>query len=159
MINKMHGYNDYPPHLFYKGTVKISVILEQAQRDTNGINKLNKVHELFGTPAVGLVARIRRYINGEALKMPEAINNEKYPFKAIKYAHCTDWDKFNEENGSINDLAHLRAYFWDCNPYGEELMCITHFLRKQTEKLHPKDTEISLQERDKFEKNGFSYED
>jgi hypothetical protein len=64
----MHGYNDYPPHLFYKGTVKISVILEQAQRDTNGINKLNKVHELFGTPAVGLVARIRRYINGEAFK-------------------------------------------------------------------------------------------
>ena len=38
-------------------------------------------------------------------------------------------------------------------------MCITHFLRKQTEKLHPKDTEISLQEKDKFEKNGFSYED
>ena len=74
----MHGYNDYPPHLFYKGTVKISVILEQAQRDTNGINKLNKGHELFGTPAVGRVARIRRYINGEALKMPEAINNEKY---------------------------------------------------------------------------------
>lgn len=153
----MHGYNDYPPHLFYKGTVKISVILEQAQRDTNGINKLDRVKKLFEIPASGLVARIRRYVNGENLQKPKEVNDEKYPFKAIKHAYCSDWDKFREENGSVDNLEHLRAYFWDCNENDEELMCITHFLKKKQKKLHPEDTKISLQEKDKFERNGFSY--
>lgn len=149
----MHGYT-YPPCLFYTGNLKKSIILEQAQKDTGGINKLNEVRYLFDIPARGLMARIRRYADGENLRKPEEINDEKFPFRAIKHAHCTDWKKFQEENGSVEDLDHLRAYFWDQD---EKIMCITHFILKKQKDLHPKDTKISLEEKDKFERNGCDF--
>lgn len=150
----------YIAKLFYEGHVRKAVALQQACTDLNGQFPLKNVSKLFDVPAAGLMARIRRYTDGRNLVIPEQLNQEKFPFWAIKYAFCDDWEAFNkQQNPNPADLQHLRAYFWnELNP-SKELMCITHFWLKTQAKLHPADTAISHRERDEFYRNGCDYEE
>jgi len=84
------------------------------------------------------------------LTSPEEINYEQDPFLAIKFAYCEDWAAFNARKGSVKDLTHLRAYFWDESKNNEQLMCITHFKIKTKAKLDPQDTRTSKTEKEYF---------
>lgn len=147
------------PQLFWDGDARASILMRQAFRDLEFCWCLDHVTDLFGIPAAGLMARIRRYCEGRQLTPPEEINSECDPFYAIKYAYCEDWKAFTERKGRAKDLTHLRAYFWDQDTPSENLMCITHFKIKTKPKLDPADTKISVAERAYFLSTNCHYSD
>jgi len=147
------------PQLFWDGEARVSILMRQAFRDLEFCWCLDHVTHLFGVPAAGLMARIRRYAEGRQLLPPEEINWEQDPFLAIKYAYCEDWEKFRAAKGRAKDLTHLRAYFWDEDTQSEKLMCITHFIIKSQLKLDPEDTKISMAEREYFLATNCHYSD
>ena len=146
------------PKRFYDGDVHESILLIQALCDLNFCYEPDEIEEIFGIPAIGLIERIRDYADGNPLEEPEALNKEKEPFWAIKYAYCDDWDAFIARNGSVEELQHLRAYFYHEKSRPKNLMCITHFIQKIQAKLDPKDTEISRKQKNLFDRNGCFYE-
>lgn len=145
------------PKKFYNGKLLVSVLMEQAYIDLGCCHDIEKIKLIFGVPCFGLLARIRRHADARNLIHPEQINYEKYPFQAIKYTYCADWNSFRLNNGNISELLHLRAYFWEEKTLYEQLMCITHFNLKTQEKLAPDDANKSHEQRDKFLKNGRYY--
>lgn len=148
------------PKLFAEGLIMNAILLWQAYEDLELCCYLEEIETVFGIPAVKLMARIEHYIDGEYLKEPEHLNYEKTPFKAIKYAHCAEgWENFVARNGRVEELDHLRAYFWDERVAGENLMCITHFRVKTGPKLDPKDHSISTDQKVRFEDYGYHYAD
>lgn len=148
------------PQLFWDGEARVTVLMRQAYRDVDYRWCLEHVTSLFGVPAIGLMARIKRYAEGRQLTPPEEINWEVYPFMAIKYAHCEEgWESFRARKGRVNELSHLRAYFWEEDTGTELLMCITHFKLKKALKLDPADTQISVAERSHFLNSGKYYSD
>ena len=150
--------NQVIPKLFYKGKVFNSILLNQALIDLNNCSDINEIEEIFGIPAIQLMERIKDYADGDPLEEPEEINKEQEPFWAIKYAYCEDWDAFVANDGKVEDLKHLRAYFYTEALRYEKLMCITHFKRKMQPKLSPQDTEISREQKKIFQRNGCCYE-
>lgn len=151
--------NSLIPQLFWDGGEISAILMRQAFKDLDYCWCLGDVVNLFGVPAIGLMARIRRYTEGRQLIIPEQLNWEEAPFMAIKFAYCEDWEKFRDEKKSVDDLTHLRAYFWDQDTEREKLMCITHFKIKTQAKLDPEDTRISRMERDHFLGTNCHYSD
>lgn len=146
------------PKLFYDGNVYESILLNQALCDLNFCSDPDEIEELFGIPAIGFIERILDYADGNPLEEPEALNKEQEPFWAIKYAYCENWPDFVARNGSVEELQHLRAYFYHEKSRPKNLMCITHFIQKKQAKLDPQDTEISRNQKSLFDRNGCYYE-
>lgn len=156
----MLGYTKYEPRLFYSGTQKLAIALEQAQIDTKGICNPQLIKTLFDVSAIKLMARIIRYTNGHQLRFPQELNYEGCQFYAIKSVNVPQegWEKFIMRKGESCELEHLRAYFFEeVDANNDELVCITHFIKKETPKLQDEDRMISQLERDKFLRNGCDY--
>lgn len=148
------------PKLLEIGEYCNAILMCQALKDVNYCCSIDQINTILNVPAEGLLARILRYINGESLKIPEALNDEKYPFQAIKHAYCEDWEAFNSRGGDVSELEHLRAYFWDepnCEP--RQAMAITHFSLKKGLYLRDEDDRISRRERAFFIDSGYKYEE
>lgn len=146
------------PKRLYDGDVYESILLYQALKDVNFCFIPDEIEDIFGVPAFGLIERILDYADGNTLEEPEALNKEKEPFWAIKYAYCDDWDDFVARNGKVEELQHLRAYFYIEKNNPKNLMCITHFIQKTQAKLDPKDTAMSRSQKAIFDRNGCYYE-
>lgn len=148
------------PQLFWDGGAHLSILMRQAFKDLDFCWCLEDVTHIFDVPAFGLMARIKRYTEGRQLVYPEEINDEEHPFLAIKYAYCDDWEKFKKNKGRVQDLTHLRAYFWhEVDNNNDDLMCITHFKIKTKRTLDPEDTKISKDERSYFLRTNRFYSD
>lgn len=138
------------PQLFWEDDRFTVVLMRQAYKDLDYLWCLLDVDRIFNVPAINLMARIRRHAQGRALTIPTQLNFEASPFYAIKSVECEDWELHKKEKRSWRELTQLRAYFWEEDSTGENLMCITHFIIKTRRKLQPEDTEISRSERKYF---------
>lgn len=154
------------PKLFCEGSVMDAILMWQAFEDLDYCCYLEEIETIFEVPAEILITRIYRYINGlpllnseDRLYSDRALNKEKGPFFAIKAAHCPEgWESFRDRNGSVEELDHLRAYFWEekfVSP--NKGMCITHFALKKGSKLEDVDYSISTDQKVRFENYGYEY--
>lgn len=162
---------DFIPKLFIDGT-EYKVILTDRSCDELCIsnqlsieqisyNLIKWIHELDATK---MIANIFRYANGQSLKEPEYLNDERTPFHAFKYKTPPKNETFSEfrkrcelDQSIMKDMLHLRAYFWYEMKYltedyqEENLIILSHFIIKETRTMTEENVTICRNQKHKFD--------
>ncbi|WNU97819.1 hypothetical protein RSJ68_03575 [Neisseria sp. DTU_2020_1000833_1_SI_GRL_NUU_006] len=119
--------------LIYKGLVYGCVLSDEAVEQI-GFDGENLPERICGEDSEELWVRIIRYCDGEKLIEPFELNCEGLPFWAVKTARPES----------------LRAYFW----HDGNIMVISHFIKKNTQKLTREDHHKMRLIMDSYNRNG-----
>ncbi|KMK51002.1 hypothetical protein RO21_08900 [[Actinobacillus] muris] len=119
------------------------------------------IHQLDATR---MMAYMFRYANGQSLTIPTQLNDERYPFWAFKDKtppEGVSFDTFRnlcKTDSSLRDkMKHLRAYFWyemdylSPNYQEENLIILSHFVIKVTDKMTEEDVAICRNQKHQFD--------
>lgn len=159
------------PKLFINGSaykviitdISCSDLCSSNQLSINEISyeKIKWIHELDSTK---MIANIFRYANGQSLKIPSSLNDERYPFWAFKDKtppRKETLDQFRkrlkEDSSLIEEMLHLRSYFWYEMEYltpeyqKENLIILSHFAIKTTRTMTEENVTICRNQKYKFD--------
>lgn len=157
-MQKISQHSSFTAKKLYDGAILKSILMDQAYRDVNYCCDINSITHIHGIEAFQLIARIRRYADKRNLKTPIEINDEGFPFYAIKskvLPNGETYESFKARKGEKREFLQLRAYFWDIEEEG--LMCITHFIQKTSAYLQDKDICTCRNQKYFFEINNYQY--
>ena len=162
---------DFIPKLFIAGSEYQIIITDKSCNDLCISNQLSEnelsfekikwIHKLDSTR---LMANMFRYANGQSLRIPKYLNDERPPFWAFKDETPPpneSFDQFREKAKDdisiFGEMKQLRGYFWYEMKYlneqyeEENLIVLSHFIIKETATMTEEDVCICRNQKHNFD--------